>query len=183
MDYRIKEIKQKVFAENQAREIISKVVPKIIEVLKPYADKDIKQEVIDKLKDENSIKLVLKKDYTLLKKITEELKPLLDRDIPIKPFKEGDVAKIDYLYISSNEYDIHLHFKINYIGEDYNFYYESYKYICSIKNRAIEKFYDLGELKLLNEEEEMNLYNQAKEKQEELNAIKDKMFYAFRSFI
>lgn len=185
MDYRIKEIKEKVFAENQARLIIKDVVPKIIEKLKPYTEKDTKEGVIKKLQDKPFIKPILKQDFTLMKKIAEEINPLLDKDAPIEPLKAGDTARLNYIYLYTNQYDIHLKFSLYFSGEDYNFYYESYKYIASISNREIEKFFNLAEqdTKPLNEDEEISLYNQAKEKKQELDNIKDKMFYSFRSFI
>lgn len=165
----IERIKKIIHKENELLRIADKEQDRIKEILKPYLNQ-----------------VVLKQDYTFLKKIKDLIS--FDREQEIKPFKMGDNAKIGSIYLGCSEYHIYLNIFLCFDGGSYenkNYYCEYHEntfYIGKIENRVLIEFHDYKK-GFINEEEQINQYKKVIQLKEEFNKEKDKLNYRLRENI
>jgi len=138
MDFQTKEeISFKVMSSNKTGEIINFITPKIITALKDFEGKQ-----------------VLKQDSSLLKKIESLINPILEET-------KNQFKDISILYIKSDTYNLCLFIKLRFDNIDKNhfYYYEDYKYICSIENLNLKKFYDFDKIGHIDINEQLKTFD------------------------
>lgn len=150
----IDEIIFKVTSDNIANDIINFATPKIINALKIYEGQQI-----------------LKQDYTLLKKIENVLNPILKET-------QNKFKDIKILYFKCSEYSIYLNIglRFNEINKKNGFmYYDSYKYICDIKELKIKSFYEFKEIEHINLIEQLDIFQNCNNLLEQFKTEKAKL--------
>jgi hypothetical protein len=138
MDFQTKEeITFKVMSSNKAGEIINFITPKLITALKDFEGKQ-----------------VLKQDSSLLKKIDDLINPILEET-------KNQFKDISILYIKTTSYDISVFIKLRFDNIDKNhfYYYDDYKYICSIENLKLKKFYDFEKIGFIDINEQLKTFD------------------------
>jgi hypothetical protein len=173
MEYKIKQIEQKVYCENELKKITNQVIYKLTDRLKTYKDKKI-----------------LKVNNSLMKVVSDDLKEILKNDFVINPFKVGDYAKINFIYVSCDTYGLSLKIGLNCNGGNYEdksyycFYYEKYFYLGEIREGVLTKIFNEFDLKPINLNEQISTFKRATELKEELDKVKDKLKpYSLRELI
>lgn len=176
---------RKIHKENIARAVLNYISPMVYDKLKSYIGTQ-----------------VLKQDLSLMKKIKDEVDSLLESEYVkeninklLKPFKEGDSAKIGYLYLRSGEYDLSLNLSICFNGGDYENkndkqyceYHEKIRYIFKIEKRILKENYSGYEYeqtyKYINETEQLEILEKAIILNKQLEELKDTLHYSLKELI
>jgi hypothetical protein len=175
-NHTIEDIKLKVLGENE--------VNKVLNIVNPI--------IKNRLKDYLGIK-ILKVNQELIKELKEDIDKILNSEkdkISINPYKKGDYAKIQVLYLSSSHYDLKIEISINFSGGNYEdktyycYYHKKTSYICSLENSQIKQFYDFIGFKSINTEQQIKQVEKCIKLLEELNQEKNQLFpYELREFV
>lgn len=145
------EIKFKVESENIINNILNYSIPLLNEVLKPYLNKK-----------------VLKQDLDILKEIEIKTDDILNKT-------KDKFKDISVIYLKTYCYNIILRIQLRFNDDKNFFYYEGYKYLCSIENRIIKSFYDFKPLEQINLKEQLEIFNNCLILKEQLEKEKENL--------
>lgn len=165
-------IKIKSHLENEARRIINKDMVSVLDVAKKY--KDV---------------AVINKDGSILKKLGEEIKPLLNREQEIKQYSQDSKTTIQYYFLNHSNYNLWIDISLNIVGGSYEtkdyycLYWQKTLYVADLDNRILKVVSEHKTQEQINADEQINLLNEAKSKQEEYKQAKDKLFYPFKELL
>lgn len=145
------EIKFKVESENIINNILNYAIPLLKEELKPYLNKK-----------------VLKIDLELLKEIQIKTDDILNKT-------KDKFKDISIIYLKTDSYSIILNIHLRFNDDKHFFYYDGFKYLCSIENRTIKDFYNFTPLEQINLKEQLEIFNNCLILQEKLTKEKEKL--------
>jgi len=175
-NHTIEDIKLKVLGENETNKVLNSVIPLIQNRLKDYLGNKI-----------------LKVNQELIKELHTDINNILEnqkKSIKINPFKKGDYAEIQVLYLKSSNYDLSIEISINFSGGSYEdktyycYYHKKTSYVCSLENSQIKQFYDFIGFKNINTEQQIKQVEKCIKLLEELNQEKNQLFpYELREFV
>lgn len=129
------EIKFKVESENIINNILNYAIPLLNEELKPYLNK-----------------MVLKTDLDILKEIKIKTDDILKKT-------QDKFKDISVIYLKTDSYSIILRIQLRFNDDKHFFYYDGYKYLCSIENKILKSFYNFTPLEQINLNEQLEIFN------------------------
>ena len=160
-ELRKEEILFKIRGENETNKIINKAIPKLLKVFEGLEDKQV-------LKSNASV------CYAYLLKKYKDKTDLILRSVE-EEFKNEEISPTLFLNVSAYSVYLSVKLRFNKISNSNFLYYENTKYFLNITDLKIRNIYKFEELKQINPQEQIKIFNKCLKLKGELEKEKEKL--------